>query len=328
MDIKIEFSSNDPEILKHPVRRADIELEGSRDAVLSWQECTTVVDTGRGTSSCMGACPMLRFPDGTDAKPSWHELSRARVLSITFEEDGLVREHVRLSIMDRHRNIVLPLDMYEDRYPTQVPWPRLDRGARQMVRYFNNNGLPTCMCCSGHPGTAQKRFWIEFRQDVTDADIARFMDRHTAPDTGFTAGGMFCARYDKASGQGIVRSLQYTAADVLEAMQDLSDWVADDMSSYPGHGARFHGYDRTAHAAAMCVDNMDPETAEALYLAVRYRHVIQDIHAWLEGNSEEGLPDDVIERAARKYVYDGEYDNNKDYWSNIGHVVQLVKGLA
>ena len=36
------------------------------------------------------------------------------------------------------------------------------------------------------------------------------------------------------------------------------------------------------------------------------------------------MTDEEIEAAAKRYVYDGDYDCNLDYWSNIENVIYRV----
>lgn len=78
-----------------------------------------------------------------------------------------------------------------------------------------------------------KFFWIEFGPDVTDTDIWRFMDQHTADWTGFTAHGWFCRRFlnDKAFGKSSeIPLLAYVAPDQAAADADLRLWMHDDAS--------------------------------------------------------------------------------------------------
>ncbi len=115
-----------------------------------------------------------------------------------------------------------------------VDYGRLDPGVREMVRYFNETAqLPTRLSCSGHPWTDLKFFWIEFAPDVTDEDIWRFMDAHTADWAGFTARGWFCRRFlnDKAFGKSArTPVLAYVAPDQASAEKDLADWLRDDAT--------------------------------------------------------------------------------------------------
>lgn len=43
----------------------------------------------------------------------------------------------------------------------------LDKRVIPLVRFFNENGLPTNMSCQGHNKTNMSMFWIEFDKTVT-----------------------------------------------------------------------------------------------------------------------------------------------------------------
>lgn len=322
MDVRIKYN---------PVTRPDariralhLEMPGGTDAVLEHGgDIVSLLDDGRYNSVLTD----VRLRDG--ARPSFADLSRAKVLDAWLEAsqpgDGpCVIEDFEAYALDQSRNIQVPLARYSSRFPSLVPYHEIDRDARGMVHYFNGSGLPTAKCCSGHPGTAMKRFWIELRNDVTDADVARFMDAHTANGTGFTAHGMFCARYDKDKGKDIVKSIQYTAADILDAAMDLADWKIDDASDVPGHGGMDRpGWDRGRDAARIVVGNMDPGTADALYRAVWKDRLEQEIAAWVK-NAGVALTPEQLDYAARRWAYDGKYDCELSHWENIASIVQLA----
>lgn len=326
MDIRIEFNPTDPEARIRAVR---LELPDGRDADLSWGD--GVEARGGGKISQTAFSPKL----GEDGRgPAWDELTRARVLDMSWhgadgQKYGTIG-NVKVWAVDPRRGIQVPLDAYSDEFPSAIPWPELDRGARPMVRYFNNHGLPTEASCSGHPGTSKKRFWIDFRADVTDCDVARFMDAHTgAGGAAFAANGMFCARYGKTAGTGISKTLQYTAADLLDAAMDLSDWIADDMSGQPGHGGMDPApWDRERDAARIVTANMDPRTADALYRAVWKDRVLEDIRSRAEDLGDEPLAPEQEDYAAELYVYEGKYDCNLCYWDNIDNVIQTARKFA
>lgn len=325
MDLKIEFRCADRSAV---VQNLVLEMPGGMDAVAAWRESSSHIDKNTGviTQACWG----VSFENRSE--PSLEDLSRARVLNAAWccgegLQDAGISE-VKIWACGNYKNIQVPMDLYSDRFPSEIPWEDLDRGARPMVRYLNNNGLPTVMSCSGHPGTSAKKFWVEFREDVTDQDVARFMEAHTRKNYWFCSNGMFCTRYDRPAGGGFKKCLQYVAADMLDAMLDLSDWVADDMSGEPGHGADYLENIPGQTAGRLCVENMDPATADALYRAVWKDHVKADIESWLKDNDEPDLTPEQADYAAERYVYDGKYDCNLSYWQNIGNVVDLARQFA
>ena len=171
-------------------------------------------------------------------------------------------------------------------------------------------------------------FWIEFREDVTDAGIARFMDAHAADGTGFTAHGMFCTRYDKEKSEDIVQTIQYTAPDILDAAMDLADWRIDDATGIPGHGGMNRtDWDRDRDAARIVTGNMDPGTADALYRAVWKDRLKQEIAAWIR-NAGTSLTPEQLDYAAQRWVYDGKYDCGLSHWENIAEIVKLAQEFA
>ena len=56
-----------------------------------------------------------------------------------------------------------------------------DKACIPMVEFFNQEGLPTKMCCSGHGTINQSLFWISFTDTVTEEDIENFMLTHYTP---------------------------------------------------------------------------------------------------------------------------------------------------
>ncbi|MCM1295883.1 MAG: hypothetical protein NC311_10105 [Muribaculaceae bacterium] len=112
-----------------------------------------------------------------------------------------------------------------------IDYAKIDPHARGMVRYFNEHAqLPTAQSCEGHAGSL---FWIQFRDDVTEADIRRFMEAHTADWSGFIASGWFCRRFEaeKAFGAASGTScLCYVAPDYELAAKDLGYWCLDGMA--------------------------------------------------------------------------------------------------
>ena len=71
------------------------------------------------------------------------------------------------------------------------------------------------------------------------------------------------------------------------------------------------------------VDSCGSYERDQLYRHLWMKHVVEDITSHLEDIDEE-LTDEEIEAAAKRYVYDGDYDCNLDYWSNIENVIYRV----
>lgn len=68
------------------------------------------------------------------------------------------------------------------------------------------------------------------------------------------------------------------------------------------------------------IDILSPSQLEYIYSEVRIQHVAEDIKARLIDLSLSMTQDD-IEDAARRYVENGDYDCNLDYWSNIDNLI-------
>lgn len=326
MDLKLEFKS---EGRIDRIRFITLEMPDGTDATVTWWSEMTDHSNGDHITLCSGLTVVRpNQPGQLPDKPTWHDLVRARLLDITWDGQGQITD-LKIWAVNTGRNIMAPIDAYSTDFPSAVTWSEIDRGARGMVRYFNNFGLPTKLSCAGHLGTRMKRFWIEFQENVTDQDIARFMQAHTGKDHDFCANGMFCSRYDKPFDGNIVKTIQYTAPDTLSAMLDLTDWVADDMSGEPGHGATGHASMHTAAgtAATLCAKNIDPATAEAIYQSIRKDHIREDIDKWLQCHDED-LDTDSRDRAADLYVYDGRYDKNLSHWDNIANVIKIARDFA
>lgn len=87
-----------------------------------------------------------------------------------------------------------------------------DKECIPMVAFFNQEGLPTKMCCSGHGLVNQSLFWISFDNSVTEKDIENFMATHYTP-----LNGRIAQRYLI----GWPREWFYCAATVEAANDDL-----------------------------------------------------------------------------------------------------------
>jgi len=104
---------------------------------------------------------------------------------------------------------------------------QLDPLVIPMVEYFNQNGLRTRMSCQGHNETNMSMFWIEFDRSVTNDDIIEFQRKHTDKYGGFCCNGRFVIRIlanTNGVGAGVEYSIQYMAATIEAANDDLKRW--------------------------------------------------------------------------------------------------------
>ncbi len=83
----------------------------------------------------------------------------------------------------------------------------------------------------------------------------------------------------------------------------------------------------TKEVAQVLCDNMPSELKDAVYRYLWLDYVKEDVRSIADGTPDmfESFTDEcyesIIESAARRYVYDGDYDCNLDYWTNIQNVL-------
>lgn len=69
------------------------------------------------------------------------------------------------------------------------------------------------------------------------------------------------------------------------------------------------------------IDSLKPHRKDKLYRYLWVNHVKEDVRAILEEYDVPYLSDDnfdaLIDDCANRFVYNGEYDCNTDYWSNL-----------
>lgn len=73
------------------------------------------------------------------------------------------------------------------------------------------------------------------------------------------------------------------------------------------------------------VDSLDYISRDDLYRKLWLEYVVRDITTRMRDCYPEAICSDdcgePIEKAARAFVYDGEYDCNLSYWENIDNVI-------
>lgn len=123
----------------------------------------------------------------------------------------------------------------------------IDSGVIPMVKFFNENGLPTNMSCQGHNKTNMSMFWIEFDKTVTEDDILNFMKNHLSSQGTFVSCGRFAKRligfYNvKTMEWNKIESWNYFAATVDAADADLQRWQQDEDGFDGINGERYQAY--------------------------------------------------------------------------------------
>ena len=71
------------------------------------------------------------------------------------------------------------------------------------------------------------------------------------------------------------------------------------------------------------IDAMPYQDQDDIYRYLWHQHVMEDVEAH-STDMDVTLTQDEIDLAAEYYVYDGAYDCNFDYWSNIEGVINRV----
>ena len=73
------------------------------------------------------------------------------------------------------------------------------------------------------------------------------------------------------------------------------------------------------------VDSLDWEARDAIYRHIWSERVREDIENHLE-NMDETLTDDELRTVVERYVYQGAYDCNLNYWTNIENlIIEVVR---
>lgn len=125
----------------------------------------------------------------------------------------------------------------------------LDKRVIPLVRFFNENGLPTCMSCQGHNRTNMSMFWIEFDKSVTQDDIMKFMRSHLNWVGNFCSCGRFAKRiiaFTSVTDQSeaVMECWCYFAATVEAADSDLYLWTHDAGEWQGTDGERYQAWRR------------------------------------------------------------------------------------
>ena len=72
------------------------------------------------------------------------------------------------------------------------------------------------------------------------------------------------------------------------------------------------------------LDRLTEKEQNEVFLHVRFQQVLDDVHSRAYDHGEF-LTDSMADYAARKYVYEGTYDNTVSYWENIDSLIELSK---
>lgn len=120
----------------------------------------------------------------------------------------------------------------------------LDSEVIPLVKFFNDNGLKTCMSCQGHNKTNMSMYWIQFHKSVTEEDILEFMRKHPGKYGSFFSNGRFAKRlmgfHSVPTGEWRKEeSWNYFAATIEAANKDLERWQNDEGEWKGTNGKEF-----------------------------------------------------------------------------------------
>lgn len=84
--------------------------------------------------------------------------------------------------------------------------------------------------------------------------------------------------------------------------------------------------------AEEAVEKMSYSERAVIYAVIRKSYVKEDVYGCLDGRDlDESLSEEEYEEladtVAERYVFEGEYDCNQSYWSNLDHLIdeEVVK---
>lgn len=71
--------------------------------------------------------------------------------------------------------------------------------------------------------------------------------------------------------------------------------------------------------------SLSAEEKDMVYRKLWYEHVLEDALSFMTENDHE-VSEEVAKEVATRYVYDGRYDCNDSYWTNIKLLIEEVEG--
>ena len=108
-----------------------------------------------------------------------------------------------------------------------IPYDEMDKDCVPIVKFFNDVGLKTSMCCQGHNLTNMSLFWVEFDKSITESDILKFMAMFKRPfpiGKYFVSNGTFAERIILYKNGAVGKRWRYVAASSIAANDDLRRW--------------------------------------------------------------------------------------------------------
>lgn len=197
-------------------------------AKITWTGGATVTHVdGSVTLSCYA----LRHKE-TDRTFMHKDIKNARVTDVIWRDKygrkcGGKIEILSVAFIETNHGNALTMTGTPLSLPQSIDYESLDAGVRNIVKYFNDNGLRTVMSCDGCNGHGFGFLWVEFHKSVTEDDIRTFMCQHTEDAFGYTGNGWFVKRFMTEKSNGNVQNdsyLVYMAKDNISADMDIRQW--------------------------------------------------------------------------------------------------------
>ena len=76
------------------------------------------------------------------------------------------------------------------------------------------------------------------------------------------------------------------------------------------------------------VDALSPQERDDIYRYLWSEHVRSDVKAKLKEYEDLKATEEEIDNIVYRYVYQGEYDCNKDYWANLEYLIEDETGYS
>ncbi len=86
---------------------------------------------------------------------------------------------------------------------------------------------------------------------------------------------------------------------------------------------------RITETLKLAMDRLSAQEKDQAYRYLWAQHVREDVEARLENNDlvkemSCSRRDQLVDKVVERYVYEGDYDCNTDYWSNIDALVKDI----
>lgn len=110
-----------------------------------------------------------------------------------------------------------------------IDYNELDKNIVDLVKYFNENNLPTRMSCDGHNGRQSYGYmWVDFAKEIGEEEILQFQSQHLNPYGHFSYSGCFFERVTLINTE-VERRWRFIVHDKQRKDKMLRQWRIDDL---------------------------------------------------------------------------------------------------